>query len=95
MFIVEVTYQKGLEAIDAHLKAHHAFLDALFAKKILLASGPQNPRKGGIIIASGKLGKEGLEAALADDPFLANGLASYRFIEFSPNKSLPELAGLL
>ncbi|MDR0997163.1 MAG: YciI family protein [Zoogloeaceae bacterium] len=95
MYIVEVTYQKTLDAIDAQLEAHHQFLQPYYDRGIFLASGPQNPRQGGIIIASGKIGKTELEALFKEDPFYVQGLAHYHVTEFHPVMARPELQALL
>lgn len=95
MYVVELTYLKPLAELDAQLANHRAFLDTQYAKGLFLASGPKNPRDGGIIIVSGRLSRDELDALLAADPFQVHDLASYRVIDFEPVKSAPELASLL
>ena len=36
MFIIELTYKVPLEEIDAHMKAHVAYLNNIISQKILL-----------------------------------------------------------
>jgi uncharacterized protein YciI len=95
MYIVELTYLKPLAELDAQLTAHRAFLDTQYGEGLFLASGPKNPRDGGIIIASGRIERSALDALLATDPFQIHGLASYRIIDFEPVKFAPALATLL
>lgn len=95
MFIVELHYLKPLELIDAQLAAHLEFLDGHYKSGLFLASGPKNPRDGGMIIASGKVDIAQLQAILAEDPFAKHGLASYRVVEFSAARFHPALEGLL
>lgn len=76
MFIVSLTYRVPLAEIDANLEAHRRFLDRNFASGIFLASGPKEPRTGGIILAPGA-DRQALEQALAEDPFHHLGLADY------------------
>lgn len=95
MYIVELTYIQPLEAIEDHTDAHRRFLDTYYVQGLFLASGPKIPREGGIIVASGRLNRAELDAILAQDPFHAHGLASYRVTEFSPAKFHPVLKDLL
>ncbi|WP_082120987.1 YciI family protein [Dyella japonica] len=95
MFIVELTYLKPLDAIEAKLEAHRHFLDAQYLNGVFLASGPKIPRDGGVILASGRISRSDLNTILAHDPFQLHGLASYRATEFSPVKAHPALIGIL
>lgn len=94
MYVVELTYL-NLDAIETHLEAHRKYLDAQYARDAFLASGPKNPRDGGVILASGKLSRPELDAILDQDPFRQNGLASYRVIDFAAVKAHPALAEIL
>jgi uncharacterized protein YciI len=93
MFLVLVNYVKPISEIDAHLADHVRFLDAGYAEGLFLASGPQIPRTGGVILARAA-SRAALEAALAKDPFAVHNLARYDIVEFVPVKTAPELAGL-
>lgn len=95
MYVVELTYLKPLDAIDVHLEAHRKYLEANYAREIFLASGPKNPRNGGVILASGRIDRSELDAILEQDPFKQNGLASYHVIDFAPVKHHSALAGVL
>jgi len=84
-FIIEITYTATIGKIDAILSDHRAFLQSGYDQGLVLMSGPQNPRTGGIIVARA----ESLEAAkqfFSQDPFQTKKAARYRFIEFSPVK---------
>lgn len=85
MFIVSLTYDVPLTEIDAHLGAHRAFLDRHFATGAFLASGPKEPRTGGVILAA-VASREELDGILAEDPFRQNGLARYAVEEFRPTR---------
>lgn len=95
MYIVNLTYLKPLAEIEAHLAAHRAFLDAQYARGMFLASGPKNPRDGGVIIVSGRLPRAELDGLLAQDPFAQNGIAGYQVTQFEATKHHPALAALL
>lgn len=87
-FAVIVTYHVPLARIDASVVAHRAHLERGFAEGILLASGPQVPREGGVLLARAA-SREIVERFLADDPFAREQLADYRVIEFDPIKRAP------
>lgn len=94
MFIVEITYKKPLEYIDQYLADHRAFLEAGYQTNCFVASGPQNPRTGGIIISQ-LTNREQLEQILTQDPFNLNGLVDYKIIEFSPVKYHSDFASFI
>ena len=81
MFIIELTYTSPLADIDAAMKAHMRFLKAHYASGHFLVSGRKIPRDGGIILAVGK-SREEIELIARQDPFVAQGLAEARVIEF-------------
>jgi len=84
-FVIESTYLAAIEKIDAQLAAHRAHLEVGFRSGMLLASGPQLPRSGGMILARAK-DKAEVEEFLARDPFALAGLSEYRVVEFQPVK---------
>jgi len=85
MFIVLLHYVQPLAAIEAHIEEHRNFLDRHYAAGHFLASGPQVPRTGGVILVKG-LTREELERVLAEDPFNREQVARYQVIEFNPTK---------
>ncbi len=95
MYVVELTYVKPLDAVELQLEAHRRFLDEHYAREIFFASGPKNPRDGGVILVSGRVSRSELDAILEHDPFRQHGLASYHVIDFSAVKFHPTLAGIL
>ena len=90
MFVIELIYKAGLKNIDAHMKAHMRFLSAHYASGHFLVSGRKIPRDGGIIIAVAET-REEIEAIAAADPFVANGLAEARVIEFRASQRAPDI----
>jgi len=88
MFIVTLTYIRPLEELDALMDGHMAWLRKHYESGLFLASGRQVPRKGGVIFArSGE--RAALEAVLARDPFVQNGVATTEVIEFVPSMTAP------
>lgn len=94
MFVVLVNYLKPLAEVDAHLEAHRKFLANHYQAGHLICSGPQNPRKGGVILATSP-DRASLEALLAEDPFAVHGVAEYTLVEFNPTKSQVGLEALI
>ena len=50
MFIAILTYKKPLSEVDRFLAAHRKYLANHYADGDFIASGPQNPRVGGVIM---------------------------------------------
>ena len=85
MFIIQLSYKAPLNEVSKYLSAHREFLDYYYKQGLLIASGPMNPKTGGIIIAVGQ-DKAALESIFAQDPFNLADIADYQFIEFTPVK---------
>lgn len=83
MFVVTLTYLKPLSEVDKNLPAHRDFLKKCYQQNLFLASGPMNPRTGGILIVR-SMEKSKLFEILENDPFKKNGIASYEIVEFEP-----------
>ncbi|STQ86573.1 GTP cyclohydrolase [Helicobacter muridarum] len=81
LFVCIVNYIKPLDKVEEVLPLHRAYLQECYNKGFLLASGPKNPRDGGLII--GKF-KDKQEAILfsKNDPFCQKDIAEYDIIEF-------------
>jgi uncharacterized protein YciI len=94
MHIVIVKYTKALDIVDQHILEHRAWLDTLFARGVLLASGPLVPRTGGLLLASGMTSREELNSILLEDPFRNHHIAEYEVITFTPTKRSPHLSSL-
>lgn len=94
MFVITIHYKSSIEEIDKYLKAHRDFLDIYYKKGFFLASGPQNPRVGGIIVATGP-SREELQEILKLDPFHQAGIAEYEITEFHAIKYRDEIKDLL
>lgn len=94
MFIIELTYKVPMSEVDKYLQAHREFLDYHYKQGLLLASGPQKPRVGGILIALSN-DRAHLESILKDDPYCLADIADYRLIEFTPVKHRDEIKQLI
>ena len=58
LFIVVLKYIVELEQIIAFRKVHLEYLDKYYTKAVFLASGRQNPKFGGVIIAKAESRKK-------------------------------------
>jgi len=88
--MIELIYTAELSKIDAHMKAHVAFLKKYYATGNFLVSGRKIPRDGGIILAVGK-DKQQLESIVKEDPFYEHGLADFRIIEFRASQRADDI----
>ena len=86
MFVLILTYKAPIEKVIELLEAHCCYLDKYYAAGIFLASGPQVPRTGGVILCRAQSRAE-VEKII--------GEADYRVIEFEPNKSVEGFKELL
>ncbi|MDE7024296.1 MAG: YciI family protein [Paramuribaculum sp.] len=83
MFIAILTYKKPLGEVDKYLQAHREYLAKHYAAGDFIASGPQTPRVGGVIMIKANC-RESVKAIIAEDPFRINGIADYQVVEFTP-----------
>lgn len=92
MFIISLTYKVPLEAVDAHIDAHVAWLKKGYADGLCVASGRKNPRTGGVVLAKGT--KDQVEALYKSDPFFIHGVADYEVTEVAFSMVAEGLEGL-
>jgi uncharacterized protein YciI len=90
MFVIELVYKAPLDRIDAHMKAHVAFLDKYYKAGNFLVSGRKIPRDGGIIIARGE-GRDEIERIVREDPFHRHDLADFRIVEFRASQRAEDI----
>lgn len=85
MFIFKLTYKKPLSEVERHLQAHRDYLDRFYQAGMFIASGPQAPRVGGIILCNAKSNDEA-QSIIAQDPFYEEEIADYEIIHFHATK---------
>lgn len=83
MFVAILTYKKSLSDVDRFLQAHREYLAKHYAAGDFIASGPQTPRVGGVIMIKAE-SRTAVDAIIAQDPFNINGIADYQIVEFTP-----------
>lgn len=81
LFVCKVNYTKPFEQVEKFLTEHRQYLKLGYDSSKLLASGPRNPKDGGIII--GRFDSMNSAVLFAkNDPFCINDVAVYEIIEF-------------
>jgi len=90
-FLVESTYLVPLATLEALRGAHRAYLQAGIDQGIVLCAGPQASGIGGLILVRGD-SLATIETFFASDPFVREGCATYRYVEFRPVLHAPLLA---
>lgn len=84
-FLILITYKVDLTIIDSLLAQHREFLQTGYDNNLLLMSGPENPRTGGVVIAKANSLEE-IKSFFANDPYYKNNAAEYDYREFNPVK---------
>ncbi|WP_047154048.1 YciI family protein [Aneurinibacillus tyrosinisolvens] len=83
MFIVLLKYLKPLDQVETFINEHREFLGKYYKESKFLASGPQVPREGGVIIVNAD-SREEVQMIIEEDPFKREEIAHYNIIEFTP-----------
>jgi uncharacterized protein YciI len=80
--MIIVRYRRPLPEIEAVTEAHRAYLRKLQEQGILVASGPLEPRFGGmwLVRVPDENPLQDLDALMAGDPFHQHGLANYELL---------------
>ena len=94
MFVIQVHYKVAIDIVEQYLAEHRTFLEEGYQKNYFLASGPKNPRTGGIIISQLK-DRNLLNTILKEDPFHIHHIAEYEVMEFTPVKYHPTLPSVI
>lgn len=84
MIIVTLTFKKDLPQVIEKLKEHHDFLEPYYKKGFIIASGPTDDKKEGIIIVRSDSLDE-VKKTMEKDPFYIYEIAEYTYKLFFPN----------
>ena len=84
-FIVFINYIVPFEQIQEILPKHRAYLDKGYQSGMLLMSGPNTAKTGGIVVARANSLNE-LKDFFTQDPYNINNAATYSYHEFDPVK---------
>jgi uncharacterized protein YciI len=79
-----IRYRKPLEEVLVQQDAHRAYLRGLKEQGVLIASGPMDPRFGGLLLL--RVGDEAkaLDEVRDNDPFFKSGVAQYELVGWNP-----------
>lgn len=91
LFLIVVTFSKPAEEVEAFLPQHREFLKKAFDEGVLMVSGSQNPRVGGVIIGRFE-DRPMAESFIQGDPFYMADVADYEIVEFVPSRAIPQLS---
>ena len=86
MFVALTSYTAPLPADDPDLPAHWAYLEGCYRQGLLVASGPQEPRVGGVLVIRGT-DRARAEAVMDGDPLVASGRVTYRLVAFTATRA--------
>jgi uncharacterized protein YciI len=82
-FIILIHYIESVDKINEIRPRHRDFLEKGYKAGIVLFSGPQVPRIGGLIAAKSKTSEE-VKKFFSEDPYQKEKAAEYQFIEYEP-----------
>ena len=88
IYVILIHYLVPLERIRLTIPAHRAYLDTYFEKNVLLFSGMQSSKTGGIIIMRAKSLEE-VNAFIHNDPFSQEGLARFEPLGLDVRRAQP------
>ena len=88
-----IRYRKPLEDVQKHTDAHRAYLRGLKQEGLLLASGPMEPRTGGILLL--RVPDNEVQATLDsirdNDPYVRFGVAQHELLPWAVGIGAEEL----
>jgi len=80
-----IRYRKPLEDVLVQQDAHRAYLRGLKDNGVLIASGPMDPRFGGLLLLRVPDGNaKTLDSVRDNDPFYTSGVAQYELVGWNP-----------
>ncbi|HEY4307166.1 MAG TPA: YciI family protein [Gemmatimonadaceae bacterium] len=95
--IAIIRYRRPLEEVLEVIDQHRAYLRSLKDQGILIASGPMDPRSGGIALLNVPDNEVGatLDRVRDGDPYVTFGLAQYELIPWNVNIGKDDLDKLI
>ncbi|KCZ87899.1 hypothetical protein HHI_15648 [Hyphomonas hirschiana VP5] len=93
MFFVQLRFAANKAAAPQFMEAHNAWISEGFADGVFLMTGSLAPGIGGAVLAHNTT-REALEARVAADPFVGEGIVSAEISEIKPGRVDDRLAFL-
>ena len=94
MYVVLLKFAENRAAAGAHMDGHNAWVAKGFEDGIFLMAGSLKPGLGGAVLARGE-DRAALEARIAADPFVAEGVVSAEIHEIAPARADERLQALI
>ena len=91
MYIINLSYHRPIEEVEALTEPHITWLKRYFAAGVFIAAGRKDPRSGGVIMAK-DIDRSRLDTILAEDPFVA--VANYEVTKVVVTLTSDELKAL-
>jgi uncharacterized protein YciI len=84
--IALIRYRRAFEEVALVVDEHRAYLATLKAAGLLLASGPLDPRSGGVLLlrVPDENSSAALDAIRNNDPYMIKGMAQYELLPWTP-----------
>ena len=89
-YTIKVTYKVSVERIMETVPAHREHLAKYYAEGLILFSGMQLSKEGGMIVMRSP-NREKVDGMIKDDPFNLEGLAEYEVVAFEARAWQPFL----
>lgn len=93
MFVILLTFAERRDQAPLHMAAHNDWLQRGFDDGVFIMSGSLKPGLGGCVMALATTRDE-IEARVASDPFVAEGVVSAQVFEIAPGRTDARLAFL-
>ena len=81
LFVLRHHFQKPPQAFEDAYKGHRAYIDRNMAEGTFLIAGPAVPWDGGVILARAA-DRAAIEAVVATDPLVGEGITEYSVTEW-------------
>lgn len=94
MFVVLLTFGANKPKAREFMDAHNAWIKQGLDDGVFLVVGSLQPQRGGAVIAH-NTSREELDARVAGDPFVVEGVVTAEILEITPGKTDPRVAFLL
>ncbi|KCZ88528.1 YciI family protein [Hyphomonas jannaschiana] len=90
MYVVLLKFSGNKSKAPDLMDGHNAWIREGFEAGVFLAAGSLQPNAGGGILAHGTT-REALDARIAADPFVAEGVVTADVLEITPARTDPRL----
>ncbi|MFT4048934.1 MAG: hypothetical protein QM648_03755 [Solirubrobacterales bacterium] len=93
MFLIKLRFKGSASSTPSQIEGHREWLSAGFDDGVFLLAGSLDGAAGGAVLAHA-VGREELDAIVARDPFVSEGIVTAEVTEFTPARTDERLAFL-